>query len=110
MKARPTSRASSGAPTTTFCSGARILPAPSTDRACRVCATGTRYGCAPAVRSAASFSTRSPSAASTRAPGGPPGRVEPVEEADERVVRAVVAGDRLGVADADAQQQALFVA
>ncbi len=50
--------------TTTVTSGASSL-SPSTSRACAVCSTGTRYGCAPAVRSAASLSTFGPSAASS---------------------------------------------
>ena len=37
---------------TTICSGARIASGPRISRACAVCSTGTKYGCAPSARSA----------------------------------------------------------
>ena len=83
-------------------------PGPSRSRADRVCSTGTKYVCAPALRSRASSSILGRSAARQRssAGGGAGDGVEPVEERAHRRQRAPVVARRLRVADADAEHEA----
>ena len=99
----------------TACSGASSFPAPSRSRACAVCSTGTKYGCAPSVRSRARSSIFGPSAASTTgtrsaARGHVGRRLHRVEVCahgrERRAVRLAAQLDRVPVAAAEAEQEA----